>query len=96
MGFPKCPTTLLIDQSFLETKINDFQLDFDNGNFFSNDAMVMFFFRAPLLTMDFQWFCPNLTITIECFFYRLAIANNVFLKIFSNSDTMVNDGFGFE
>ena len=37
-------------------------------SFFPNDGMVIFFSRAPLPSMVFQWFCCNKTITIECFF----------------------------
>ena len=37
-------------------------------SFFHNDGMVMFFSKAPLSSMVFQWFYHPWTITIECFF----------------------------
>ena len=63
---------------------------------FSNGAMVMFFSRAPLPTMVFQWFCYSLTITIECFFADWPLTSMVFQWFYPNSGTMVSKGFGYE
>ena len=56
----------------------------------------MFFFRVPLPTMVFQWFCNPLTITIECFFEDWPLTSMVFQWFSPNLGTMVNDGFGYE
>ena len=56
----------------------------------------MFFFKAPLPSMVFQWFYQPLTITIECFFYRSTIDIHGFPMVFPNSGVMVSDGFDLE
>ena len=66
-------------------------------SFFYNDGMVMvFFFKAPLLSMVFQWFFPTWTITIECLFTDQPLKLMVFRWFFPNSGAMVSDGFDLE
>ena len=72
------------------------QTDMDLFLLFFNDGMVMFFSKAPLSSMVFQWFCHPLTITIECFFYRSTIEINGFSMVFPNSGAMVSNGFDLE
>ena len=64
--------------------------------FFKRCDGNVFFSRAPLPTMVFQWFCYSLTITIECFFADRPLTSMVFQWFFRNSGTMVNDGSGCE
>ena len=74
-------------------KISNLLLDFDDGHFFYNDGMVMFFFfKAPLPSVVFQWFYHPWTITIECFFTDQPLTS----MVFSNSGAMVSDGFDLE
>ena len=56
----------------------------------------MFFPKAPLSPMVFQWFYHPLTITIEWFFCRSTIDIDGFLMVFSNLGAMVSDGFDLE
>ena len=56
----------------------------------------MFFPKAPLSSMFFQWFYRPWTITIECFFYRSTIEINGFSMVFPNSGAMFSDGFDLE
>ena len=65
------------------------QTDMDLFLLFFNDGMVMFFSKAPLSLMVFQWFYHPWTITIECFFTDQPLKSMVFL----NSGAMVSNGF---
>ena len=56
----------------------------------------VFFSKAPLPSMVFQWFYHTWTITIECFFYRSTIDIDGFPMVFPNSGAMVSDGFDLE
>ena len=56
----------------------------------------MFFSKAPLPLMVFQWFYQPWTITIECFFYRSTIDIDGFLMVFPNSGAMVSNGFDLD
>ena len=90
-GFYRRAVGAVIDQDY-----NNMTSRLQRWSFFSNDAMVMFFFRAPLPTMVFQWFRFALTITIECFFADWPLTSMVFQWFYPNSDTMVSNGFGYE
>ena len=69
------------------------ELDHNDGQFFRAMEWLMFFFRPPLPSMVFQWFCQSWTITIECFLGGPTIGTNGFSMVFKILRAMVNNGF---
>ena len=91
---PCCPLTILpssetalscihtlITTNFLEAQTCT-KTRLRRWSIFHNDGMVMFFSKAPLPSMVFQWFYHPWTITIECFFADQPLKSVVFQWFF--------------